>query len=357
MALIFQNFRFDIILVALFLQVLTHALSVLTLTEASTLDFPIFILLGEVSVTVVVDGGSEGLDLLEIVLGVGTVGEGSQLDGVADFGLWVGSRFGLEVLLNLLSGLEPESQDAVHRPNPAHGGVRMEPNAVPFKVATTASIEIPSPLHIGEDVQNEVLELREGDFGGGDDEEQSAAEIELRALPGPAHGGPVGRIVDVLGLIVHSLALGDELGIDRDVALPVLASIESTIGNFSQCGEAQAHITRRLRLGDDLAVALEVPDTAPRGGPEEASVEKHVGISHETPHLVRTQRGFRAERYGALSERKFGTYDNPQGLTLHLSGIERTILIVGEMVGQSGIPGYVIIGDLELTHPGYLPAA
>ena len=357
MALIFQNFRFDIILVALLLQVFTHALGVLALAEASALDFPIFILLGEVSVTVVVDGGSEGLDLFEIVLGVGAVSKGSQLDRVADFGLGVGNGLGFKLLLNLLSGLEPEAQNRIHRPNPAHGGVRVEPNAVPFKIATATTIEIPSPLSGGEDVQNEILELREGDFGGGDNEEQCAADIELGVFPGPAYGGPVGGIVDVPGLVVHPLTLGDELGIDRDVALPALTSIESTIGNFSQRGEAQTHITGRLRLGDDLAVTLEVPDTAPRGGAEETSVEKHVGISHETPHLVRTQRGFRAERHGAPFKSKFRTDHNPQGLVLYFSGVELAILVVGEVVGQSGIPGYVIVGDLELTHSGHLPAA
>ena len=293
----------------------------------------------------------------EIVLGVGTVGKGSQLDGVADFELGVGNGLGFKVRLNFLRGLKPESQHGVHGANPTHGGVRVKSNAVPFKIATATAIEIPGPLSGGEGVQNEILELGEGDFSGGDDEEQSAADIELGVFPGPAYGGPVGGIVDVPGLVIHPLTLGDELGIDRDVALPAPTFVKSPGGQSSLRGKAHTYILRRLRLRDDLAVAFEVPDTAPRGGAEETSVEKHVGIPHDPPHLVRTQRGFGAKRHGAQSERKFGTDDDPQGLALHLSGVELAILVVGEVVGQSGIPGYVIVGDLELTHSGHLPAA
>ena len=156
----------------------------------------------------------------------------------------------------------------------------MEPNAVPFEIRTAATIEIPCPLHSGEEVQNEVLELGEGDLGTGDDKEQSPAEVALRVLTSPTHRGPVGGIVDVTGLVVHPLTLGEELGIDRDVALPAPTSIEESRSQRALFGETQANITKRVRLGDDLAVALEVPDTTASGGAEESGVQEHIRLAH-----------------------------------------------------------------------------
>ena len=234
----------------------------------------------------------------------------------------------------------------------------MKPNAVPFEIRTAAAIEIPSPLGDGKEVQNEVLELGEGDFGTGDNEEQSPAEIEFIIGHCPAHGGPVGGIVDVTGpLAVRSLTLGDEFGIDRDVALPALTLIKNPGGQSSLVGEAQANVTRRRGLGDDLAVALEVPDTTASGGAEETSVQEYVGLAHKVPHLVRAQHGFDTERYGALSECKFGTDHNPQGLLLHLSGVEVAIPVVGEVTGQSSITGNGVVGSFGLIHPDHPLAA
>lgn len=233
----------------------------------------------------------------------------------------------------------------------------MEPNAVPFEIRTTTAIKIPNPFNGGEDVQNEVLELGEGDFGTGDDEEQSAAEIELIVGLCPAHRGPVGGIVNITDLVVHPLTLGDELRIDRDVALPALASIEGSRSQRALLSEAQAHVTGRLRLGDDLAVALEVPNTTAGGGSEETGVQKHVRIPHQSPHLVRAKGGLRAERHGAPFKRKFGTDHNPQGIAFLLSGVEFAILIISIMVSQSSVQRQGIVGDLELTHPGHLPVA
>ena len=233
----------------------------------------------------------------------------------------------------------------------------MKPNAVPFEIRTAAAIEIPGPVSGGEDVQNEALELGEGDFGTGDHEEQSPAEIELRVLTSPTQAGPVGGIVNVAGLVVHPLILGDELGIDRDVALPVLASIKRSRSQSVLLSEAHSDVPWRLRLGDDLAVALEVPDTAPGGGPEESGVQEHVRSAHQPPHLVRVQGRLGAERHGAPLESKFGTDHDPQRLALHLSGVELTILIISIMVGQLSVLKQGIVGDLKLTHLGHPLAA
>ena len=73
--LLIQNLNFNIILVTLILQVLTHALGVYPFAETPALDLPVFVLLGEISVAVVVDVGSEGLDFLEVGFGIGTVSE------------------------------------------------------------------------------------------------------------------------------------------------------------------------------------------------------------------------------------------------------------------------------------------
>lgn len=278
-----QNFRSDIICIPLLSKILAHAFGVLPFTKTSTLNLPVFILFGEVSVTVVVDGSLEALNLLKIILGVDAVCEGSQLNRVADFGV----RFGLEVLFDFLCGLEPETQDGIHGTKPGNGGVGVESHAGPFEIRTTTTIEISGPLSGGEDVQNEVLELGESDLGTGDHEEQSPAEIELRVPTSPTQAGPIGGIVNITGLVVHPLVLGDELGIDCDVTLPVLASIKGSRSQIALLGEAHADVPRRLRLGDDLAVALEVPDTAPGGGPKETGVQEYVRIPHQPTHLVR----------------------------------------------------------------------
>ena len=73
--LLIQSLNFDIILVALLPQVYTHTLGVHPFTEAPALDLPVFVLLGEISVVVVMDVGSEGLDFPEVGFGVGAVGE------------------------------------------------------------------------------------------------------------------------------------------------------------------------------------------------------------------------------------------------------------------------------------------